>query len=99
MLLRGRLTPRRKVLLGLMAVALVAVGVAGWLGMAATRGVQTEEMDWDGDGTVGTPEILQSLYAVTAERKQDGNRQCTTYRWFRSEEVIRVDCKTVLIQE
>jgi hypothetical protein len=96
MLLRGRLTARRKVLFGLLATALLLVGLAGWLGMAATRGVATEDMDWDGDGQVVTSEILQAMYAVTAERRKEGNRECTTYRWFRSQDVIRVDCRTVL---
>ena len=95
MLLRGRLTPRRKVLFGLLVVMLLLVGLAGWLGMAATRGVETRDMDWNADGSVGRTEILQSLYAVTAERVTEGSRQCTTFRWFRSGEVIRVDCQTV----
>lgn len=96
MLLRGRLTPRRKGLLALLAGALLLVGVAGWLGMAATRGIETRDMDWDGDGTVSRGEILQSLYAVTAEWATEGNRRCTTFRWFRSGEVIRVDCQTLI---
>lgn len=95
MLLRGRMTTRRKVLFGLLAAMLLLVGLAGWLGMAATRGVEARDMDWNADGTVGRGEILQSLYAVTAERVTEGNRQCTTFRWFRSGEVIRVDCQTV----
>ncbi|ADV26923.1 hypothetical protein Psesu_1073 [Pseudoxanthomonas suwonensis 11-1] len=95
MLLRGRMSPRRKVLLGLLAAVFVLVGVAGWLGMAATRGMATSEMDWNGDGRVDRSEILQSFYAVTAKRSTEGNRECTTYRWFRSGEVIRVECQTV----
>lgn len=95
MLLRGRLTTRRKILFGLLAAALLLLGLAGWLGMAATRGVETRDMDWNADGSVDRTEILQSLYAVTAERVTEGDRQCTTFRWFRSGEVIRVDCQTV----
>ena len=95
MLLRGKLTPRRKLLLGLLAVLLLAIGWAGWAGMAATRGVETADMDWNGDGTVSRTEILQSFYAVTAQRVREGNRECTTFRWGRAGEVIRVDCQTV----
>ncbi len=58
MLLRGRLTTRRKVLLVLLAVALLAVGWMGWAGMAAVRGVAFEDMDWDGDGTVTRIKVL-----------------------------------------
>ncbi|KAF1704879.1 hypothetical protein [Pseudoxanthomonas suwonensis] len=99
MLLRGRMTRRRKVLLGLLAAMLLLVGVAGWLGMAATRGVETSDMDWNGDGRVDRTEILQSFYAVTAERSAEGNRECTTFRWFRGGEVIRVQCQTVFKTE
>ena len=95
MLLRGRLTTRRKVLLVLLAVALLAVGWMGWAGMAAVRGVAFEDMDWDGDGTVTRSEIAQSFYAVTATRERDGARECTTFRRYPGGEVIRVDCSTV----
>ena len=95
MLLRGRMTKRRGILLGILAVLLLAIGVAAWLGMAGTRGIRTEDMDWNGDGQVGRGEILQSFYAVVAEKKRDGSRECTTFRWYRSGEAIRVDCRTV----
>jgi hypothetical protein len=95
MLLRGKLTPRRRLLLAILAVALLAIGWAGWVGMAGTRGVEIRDMDWNEDGTVSGREIAQSFYAVAATRKQDGRRECTTFRWLRSGEVIRVDCRTV----
>ncbi|KAF1684853.1 hypothetical protein B1992_14140 [Pseudoxanthomonas broegbernensis] len=95
MLLRGRLTRRRKVLLALLAAALLAVGWAGWAGMAATRGIATADMDWNADGTVARGEILQAMYAVTAQTRREGSRECTTFRWYRSGEAIRVDCRTV----
>ena len=95
MLLRGRLTPRRKLLLVLVALALVAIAWAGWVGMAITRGVETSEMDWNEDGTVSRVEIAQAFYAVTATREKEGVRECTTFRWFPSGDAIRVDCKTV----
>jgi hypothetical protein len=95
MLLRGRLTPRRKLLLAMLAVALAVIGWAGWVGMAATRGVETSDMDWNEDGTVSRGEIAQAFYAVTATREQEGKRECTTFRRFPGGEVIRVDCRTV----
>ena len=95
MLLRGRLTPRRKVLLGLLALMLLAVAWMGWTGVAAVRGVETADMDWDGDGNVSRGEILQSLHAVTATVEREGSRECTTFRWRGSGETIRVDCRTV----
>ncbi|GAB3507007.1 hypothetical protein [Pseudoxanthomonas daejeonensis] len=95
MLLKGRLTPRRKLLLGILAVLLLAVGWAGWAGMAVTRGVNTTDMDWNEDGEVSRGEIAQAFYAVTASREQEGVRECTTFRWYRTGEAIRVDCKTV----
>lgn len=99
MLLRGKLTPRRKVVLGLLALLLLAIGWMGWSGMAAVRGVETGDMDWNGDGTVTRSEIAQSFYAVTATRVQEGNRECTTFRWRRGGEVIRLDCRTVFGDE
>ncbi|KAF1691175.1 hypothetical protein [Pseudoxanthomonas koreensis] len=95
MLLRGKLTPRRRLLLAILAVLLLAIGLAAWAGMAATRGIETADMDWNGDGNVTRTEILQSFYAVTAVRVREGNRECTTFRWGRAGDVIRVDCQTV----
>ena len=95
MLLRGKLTPRRKLLLVMLAAALVAVAWAGWAGMAATRGVETADMDWNEDGTVELGEIAQGFYAVTATREREGMRECTTFRRYFSGEAIRVDCQTV----
>ncbi|WP_374013524.1 hypothetical protein [Pseudoxanthomonas koreensis] len=99
MLLRGRLTPRRKVLLAVLAAVLLAVGWAGWAGIAATRGIATADMDWNGDGTVERREVLQAFYAVAAERHAEGNRECTTFRWYRSGETIRVECRTVFAEQ
>ncbi|AKC87619.1 hypothetical protein [Pseudoxanthomonas suwonensis] len=99
MLLKGKLTPRRKLLLGILAALLLAIGWASWAGMAATRGIETREMDWNQDGTVSRGEIAQAFYAVAATRTREGARECTTFRWYRSGEVIRVDCRTVFDSE
>ena len=95
MILRGKFTPRRRALLMLVLLALGWLGWAWYAGIAITRGVEKEQMDWNGDGQVGRGEILQSFYAVVAENKRDGSRECTTFRWYRSGEAIRVDCRTV----
>ena len=94
MLLRGKFGPRRKALLVVLALALLAVAWMGWNGVAAVSGVETGDMDWDGDGTVTRSEIAQSFYAVTVSRQREGNRECTSFRW-RNGEAIRVDCRTV----
>ena len=95
MILRGPLTPRRKVLLGVLAVLLLGIGWLYWDGAAITAGLPARDMDWNGDGTVTGTEIAQAFYAVTATREREGNRECTTFRWQRSGEAIRVDCRTV----
>ena len=95
MLLRGKFTPRRKALLGLLALSLLAVGWMGLTGMAAIRGVETRDMDWNGDGTVTQGEIAQAVFTVVVEQKQDGNRQCNAFAWRNGSGTIRMDCKTV----
>ncbi len=95
MLLRGKLTPRRRILLAAIVLLLALLGLASWQGMAITRGVETRDMDWNADGTVSRGEILQAFYAVTATRERTGERECTTFTWYRSGESIRVDCQTV----
>ena len=95
MLLKGKLTPRRKLLLAILAVLLLAVAWAGWAGMAVTRGVETRDMDWNGDGTVTQGEIAQAVFTVVVEQKQDGNRQCNAFAWRNGSGTIRMDCKTV----
>ncbi|HET6397397.1 MAG TPA: hypothetical protein VFF91_11210 [Pseudoxanthomonas sp.] len=92
---RARFSPRRRGLLAVVLVLMALVGWASWTGMAITRGVETRDMDWNADGTVEHREILQAFYAVTATRVVEGNRECTTFRWYRGGEAIRVDCRTV----
>ena len=99
MILRGRFTRRRKVLL------VVVLAVLGWLaygsyaGIAVTRGVEKQEMDWNGDGQVSSTELLQAFYAVVVKDTQDGNRHCRSFQWRSSGEQFRVDCKTVFQQD
>lgn len=95
MILRGKLTLRRKALLVIVVLLLAAVTYAYYAGMAITTGMQTKDMDWNRDGTVTRTEIAQSIYAVSVIRTQEGNRHCSEYRWRSSGEAIRVDCRTV----
>ncbi|HVJ37255.1 MAG TPA: EF-hand domain-containing protein [Stenotrophomonas sp.] len=94
MILRGRFTPRRKVLLAVVVLILGWLAWAGWAGMAITQGVEFKDMDWNGDGTASRAEIAQSFYAVAAKTTVDGNRKCSTLYWRSSGEQIRVDCRT-----
>ena len=99
MILRGKFTPRRRALLMLVLLALGWLGWAWYAGIAITRGVEKEQMDWNGDGQVTQPEILQSFYAVTVKKTQDGARKCSAYAWRKSGQPIRVDCQTTLKPE
>jgi len=94
MILRGRFTPRRKVLLGVVVLILAWLAWAGWAGMAITQGVEFKDMDWNGDGTATRDEIAQSFYAVAVKTTVDGHRKCSTFYWRGSGEQIRVDCRT-----
>lgn len=95
MILRGRFTPRRKALAVLMLLILGWLGYAWYAGMAITQGVETRDMDWNGDGSVGRDEIAQAFYAVAVKKTVDGNRHCSTFYWRGTGAQIRVDCRTV----
>lgn len=95
MILRGGFTRRRKALLVIVLVVLAWLGYAWSSGIAITRGLESRDMDWDGDGTVSRSEVLQAFHAVVVEDTQEGNRHCRTFSWRRSGEQIRVDCRTV----
>ncbi|MDG2525509.1 EF-hand domain-containing protein [Stenotrophomonas sp. HITSZ_GD] len=94
MILKGRFTTRRKVLLGVILLILAWLAWAGWAGLAITQGVEFKDMDWNGDGTATRAEIAQSFYAVAVKTTTDGNRKCSTFYWRGSGEQIRVDCRT-----
>ncbi|KQN99320.1 MULTISPECIES: hypothetical protein [Stenotrophomonas] len=95
MILRGRFTPRRRALLVLVLLALGWLGWAWYAGIAITRGVEKEQMDWNGDGQVSREEFFQAFYAVTVKDLQEGNRHCRSFLWRRNGEEFRRDCKTV----
>lgn len=92
---KRRFSARRKVLLGFVAVLLAAVAWLHFTGAAGTHGISSEDMDWNGDGTVTESEIAEAFYAVVVEQTQQGPRQCNAFAWRGSGETIRMDCKTV----
>lgn len=95
MIFRGRFTTRRKILLGAVLVGSAWLIYAWSAGIAITQGVDEQDLDWNGDGQVSREEVLQAFYAVVIEHSTEGNRQCRSFRWKRSGEEFRVDCKTV----
>lgn len=99
MILRGRFTPRRKALLAIVLVALAWLTYGWFAGIAITRGVEKQEMDWDGDGQVSNTELLQAFYAVVVKDSQEGNRHCRSFQWRSTGKEFRVDCKTVFQKE
>src|SRR3546814_2168485 len=86
---------RRKLLFGMLALLVLYSGYAWYAGLAFTAGIETQDMDWNGDGSVSTQETLQSWYAVTVRSTKEGARECNAFYWRGQEngEPIRVDCK------
>ena len=95
MILKGRLTPSRKKLLGLVLLALARLGWGWYSGVAITQGVEKEQMDWNGDGQVSSDEFMQAFYAVQVKDSEEGDRQCRSFIWRSSGEEFRRDCRTV----
>jgi len=87
---------RRKLLFGMLALLVLYSGYAWYAGLAFTAGIETQDMDWNGDGRVSTQETLQSWYAITVRTTKEGARQCNAFyrRGQEGGEPIRVDCKT-----
>ena len=97
--IRSRFPLRRKILLGIVVALLALVAVLHYTGSAATHGITTRDMDWNGDGTVTQGEIAQAIFTVVVEQKQQGNRQCNAFAWRNGSGTIRMDCKTVFQPE
>ncbi|MCC8618124.1 EF-hand domain-containing protein [Xanthomonas vesicatoria] len=95
MILRGRFTTRRKILLGVIVLILAWLAYAWSVGMAITQGVEFKDMDWNGDGTASRDEIAQSFYAVAVKMTVEGKRHCDLFYWRKNDAQIRVDCRTV----
>jgi len=95
MIFKGRFSPRRRALL---ILVLLAVGWLGWAwhaGIAITRGVEKEQMDWNGDGQVSRDEFFQAFYAVKVRDTDEGKRHCRSFAWHSTGEEFRRDCRTV----
>jgi len=99
MLRGGPFTLRRRILLALLLLVVALLGWSAWMGMAITQGLEQRQMDWNGDGVTTGEEIWQAVHAVRVENSTEGQRQCQTFLWWRSGEVIRVECRTVFGQE
>ena len=95
MILRGRFTARRKALLALVLLAMGWLAYAYSQGIAITRGIEERDMDWNADGVVSRQEIWQAFHAVAVVDSSQGSRQCRSYRWRKTGEEFRVDCRTV----
>jgi hypothetical protein len=87
---------RRKLLFAALALLVLYSGYAWYAGLAFTAGIETKDMDWNGDGSVSTQETLQSWYAVTVHSIREGRRACNSFYWRGHEDgqPIRVDCRT-----
>jgi len=100
MLLRSRTSsqhgfspPRLALLLTLLAM-LVAMLVLRMLDVAGFNGTALTDMDWNGDGEVTWPEIVQGFYAVRVREVSEGRRVCRHYTFLRApDQTIRVDCR------
>ncbi|TWG92279.1 hypothetical protein L599_000200001510 [Luteimonas sp. J16] len=95
--LRWRLSPRRKALLATVLLAMVAMLVLRFMGVAGFNGVQPREMDWNDDGVATRAEILQGFTVVGVEESREGPRTCRRYaRLGRGGEPFRVECRVVV---
>ena len=91
---RARFSPRRKVLLGMVLLAMVAMLVLRLLGVAGFNGVQPREMDWNDDGLASQAEIVQGYTRILVESRQEGARTCRRYvRMGDRSNPLRVECR------
>ena len=97
---RWRLSPRRRVLLAAVLLAMVAMLVLRLMGVAGFNGTQPREMDWDDDGVVTRAEIVRGYSVVAVEQTSEGPRTCRRYvRLGQRDEPFRVECRVVLVPE
>jgi len=90
---RGFSPPRLALSVTLLAM-LAAMLVLRALDVAGFNGTAPGEMDWNGDGQVTWPEIVQGFYAVRVRELREGQRVCRHYAFLRTpEEALRVDCR------
>src|SRR3546814_20475221 len=81
----------------MLALLVLYSGYAWYTGLAFTAGIETQDMDWNGDGRVSTQEKLQSWYAVTVRTTKEGARECNAFslRGQENGEPHRADCNTL----
>ncbi len=97
---RWRLSPRRRVLLGAVLLAMAAMLVLRLMGVAGFNGTQPREMDWDDDGVATRAEILRGYSVIAVEQTREGPRTCRRYvRLGRGDAPFRVECRVVLVPE
>lgn len=89
-----RLTSRRIALFCTLAAVLLALAWMQATNAAGLSGMPFRDMDWNEDGELTRREILQGFFTVAATPSVSGNRSCVEYRWRRSGEVIRMECRT-----
>jgi len=101
MLLRSRssssrrgFSPPRLALLATLLAMFVAMLILRALDVAGFNGTEPADMDWDGNGEVTWPEIVQGFYAVRVRELSEGRRVCRHYAFLRTpDQAIRVDCR------
>jgi len=85
---------RRVALLLAVLVMLALMWLLRTLHIAGFNGTAFEQMDWNGDGQVTWPEILQGFAAVSVRETREGARTCRRYALLRTPDAaIRVDCR------
>jgi len=86
-------TPRMALLVALLGM-LVAMFILRALDVAGFNGTAPDDMDWNGDGQVTWPEIMQGFYAVRVRVSSEGPRVCRHYAYLRTpDNTLRVDCQ------
>jgi len=94
----GKFSPPRMALLITLLAILAAMLILRALDVAGFNGTAPGEMDWNGDGQVLWPEIVQGFYAVGVRETSEGQRVCRHYAFLRTpEEAIRVDCRVQMV--
>jgi len=107
MLLRSRsssprrgFSPPRLALLVVLLAMLVAILILRALDVAGFNGTDIKQMDWNGDGEVTWPEIVQGFYAVRVREVGEGRRVCRHYAFLHTpDQAVRVDCRVEVVEE
>jgi len=91
---RRGFSPRRLALLATLLAIFAAMLILRALDVAGFNGTAYTDMDWNGDGEVTWPEIVQGFYAVRVRETREGRRICRHYAFMRApDQAIRVDCR------